>query len=418
MTIAPERLVPLDIFAPRARTIVIGVLGCGVVGGGVVRRLLADGKVAGMPARLARVLVRDAGKSRGDLAIGAFLTTDPRELLDDPAIDVVVETIGGTGVARDLVEAALRRGKHVVSANKSLIASAGPALARLAREHHAALRYEAAVGGAIPIVRAVTDALASEEVLEISGVVNGTSNYIMHAMAAGAPFEAALADAQAAGYAEPDPTNDVEGIDAAQKLAVLSPHAFGAALPWERIVRIGLRALDPADFRLAESLGYALVPLSLARRAEGGIASSVTPAYVPRNHEFARPVGPGNVVRVVGAGSGPLHFSGTGAGREATASAVLGDLAEISRKLARWEHQHTEGLDVASARCFAPVCDVVLRLPPGQADVAAEALGMGARTLSPEAVRLPQVALDGVERLLRRAGIAPRVRSAFPVYEA
>jgi len=418
VAIASEPVSEVRILAPRARTVVIGVLGCGVVGGGVVRRLLADGAIAGTRAVLARVLVRDVSKPRGDLDLSAYLTTDPHDVLDDPAVDVVVETIGGTGVAREFVERALRRGKHVVSANKSLIASAGPALARLARDHHAALRYEAAVGGAIPIVRAVTDALATEEVLEISGVVNGTSNFIMRAMKAGASFEAALAEAQRAGYAEPDPTNDVEGIDAAQKLAVLSPHAFGAALAWERVVRIGLRALDPADFRLAASLGLALVPLSLARRVDDGIASCVAPAYVPVDHEFARPVGPGNVVRVVGAGSGPLHFSGRGAGSEATASAVFGDLAEIARKLARWEHQHTEGLDVVAVRCVAPVGDVLLRVAFGDAEGVARALGVQARVAAPDAVRLAEVPLDGVERRLRRANVATRVRSAFPLYEA
>jgi homoserine dehydrogenase len=404
----------------RRRTIVIGVLGCGTVGGGVVDRLLTDGQILGSPVRLGRVLVRNLRKPHFPEAVEPYLTTNPGEVVDDPEIDIVVEAIGGKTVARELVERALRNGKHVVSANKALIAASAGRLAALAREQHAAFRYEAAVGGAVPVVRAISDILIAERIEEIAGVMNGTSNYIMKRMAAGADFDDALADAQAAGYAEPDPTNDVEGIDAAQKIAVLSLLGFRSTLQADRIERRSLRSLAAEDFAFAERLGYGLVPLTLARRTGERLAALVSPAYVAADHDFARAQGPGNVFRVAGAHSGPLTFLGTGAGSRATASAVLADLADICGRLARWEHQRSDELDHPVAMPLAPSLPLLARVAPGSAQAVAEALaaaGVPASAPADDAVLTAPQRLERFENAVRKASVGHLVRSVFPLYE-
>lgn len=421
VAIASEPVESARAFAEgRRRTIVIGVLGCGTVGGGVVDRLLNDGRILGTPVRLGRVLVRDLQKPHFPAGAEPYLTTDPAEIVDDPGIDIVVEAIGGTTVARDLVERALRHGKHVVSANKALIAASAGRLAKLAREQHAAFRYEAAVGGAVPVVRAISDILIAEQIEEIAGVMNGTSNYIMKRMAAGSAFDDALADAQAAGYAEPDPTNDVEGIDAAQKIAVLALLGFRSTLQADRIERRSLRALEADDFRFAERLGYGLVPLTLARRTGDRLAALVSPAYVPADHDFARAEGPGNVFRIAGAHSGPLTFLGTGAGSRATASAVLADLADICGRLARWEHQRSDELDHPVAVPLAPALPLLARVAPEGAEAVAKALtaaGVSAAVLAGDAVLTAAFRADRFENAVRSARVGGLVRSYFPLYK-
>jgi homoserine dehydrogenase len=404
----------------RRRTFVIGVLGCGTVGGGVVERLLADGEILGSPVRLGRVLVRNLQKPHFPEAARPYLTDDPAEVVDDPSIDIVVEAIGGTTVARELVERALRRGKHVVSANKALIAASAGRLAALAREQHAAFRYEAAVGGAVPVVRAISDILIAERIEEIAGVMNGTSNFIMKRMAAGSAFDDALAEAQAAGYAEPDPTNDVEGIDSAQKIAVLALLGFRSTLHADRIERRSLRTLAAEDFRFAERLGYGLIPLTLARRSGERLAALVSPAYVEAGHDFARAKGPGNVFRIAGAHSGPLTFLGTGAGRRATASAVLADLADICGRLARWEHQRSDDLAHPVAVPLAPALPLLARVAPGHAEAVAEALaaaGLPAAVRADDAVLTSPLRSDRFENAVRSARVGALVRSFFPLYE-
>ncbi|HTV72111.1 MAG TPA: homoserine dehydrogenase [Candidatus Acidoferrales bacterium] len=422
MAIAPDVLLSEQPLSPlRRKTIVVGLLGCGVVGGGVAARLLGEGRINTSPASLARVLVRDLHKARFPESVTPLLTTRAEDIIDDPEVQIVVETIGGTGIAVELVERALRRGKHVVSANKALVAHAGPRLAALARDHHAAFRYEASVGGAIPIVRALADCLAAEDVVELSGVMNGTSNYIMGAMAQGKSFDEALHEAQVAGYAEPDPTNDVEGIDAAQKLCVLSAIGYRRTVRLDRVVRQSLRALSPADFVFAKREGYALVPLTYGRRSEEEVIEAVvSPAYVPADHEFARPKGPGNVVRVVGVHSGPLHFSGTGAGRSATASAVFSDLVEIARRLERWEHQKTEVHDALPLRVQAPKLGLLLRVEPGAAQRVATVLrgrDLVADVLGDDGVKVAHCSLDHCRALLHDAHLGAAVHSLYPLLE-
>jgi homoserine dehydrogenase len=422
MALAPELLIT-EFSLPQARRkpIVVGLLGCGVVGGGVAARLLGTGRIDQTPAKLACVLVRDLHKPRFPEEVMPLLTTRPEDIVDDPKVRVVVESIGGTEMALDLVERALRNGKHVVSANKALVALAGPRLAALAREHHAAFRYEASVGGAIPIVRALADCLAAEEVVEIAGVMNGTSNYIMVAMALGKSFEEALAQAQDAGYAEPDPTNDVEGIDAAQKLCVLSAIGYRRTLRLDRITRRSLRELSAEDFVFAQRCGYALVPLTYGRRRRDEcVEALVSPAYVPKDHEFARPKGPGNVVRVIGLHSGPLYFSGTGAGRNATASAVFSDLVEIARRIERWEHQKTDVPQAYPMQVEVPQFPLLLRVEAESADRVIEALqahGVSAERVREDGVKVMGCPLDRCRAVLGELLLEHLVCSYYPLLE-
>ncbi|HEY4440392.1 MAG TPA: homoserine dehydrogenase [Candidatus Elarobacter sp.] len=298
----------------------IGLLGCGTVGSSVARRLLAS-----HPGLVRGIAVRDPFKPR-EVAWDDF-DGDPFEVVDDPSVRVVVECIGGVGLARELVLRAIARGKDVVTANKDLIATEGPWLAQFAARTGATLRYEAAVGGAIPIVRALAGSLADEDVLEVGGVLNGTTNFILDAMANGADYADALAEAQRLGFAESDPRADVDGHDAAHKLAILAGLAFHRPSVSGGIFRRGIAAVSAADVRAGAQRGWTLKLLALARRSDdGAVEAGVTPAYVPHSHPFAQPRGPQNVVRVVGRGSGALTFSGAGAGGDATASAVVADV--------------------------------------------------------------------------------------------
>jgi homoserine dehydrogenase len=299
-------------------------------------------------------LVRDLYKARQPEAVIPLLTADPQDVIGDPGVHVVVEAIGGVEPARTFVEAALRAGKHVVTSNKALIAAHGAALSLIAQQNHAALRYEASVAGAIPVVRTLGEILAVEEVVEIAGVLNGTSNFVVNAMREGGTLDDAIRRAQEAGYAEVDPSDDLEGVDAARKLAVLAPLAFRSRIDDARIVRTSLRTLTPEHFARARELRAAIVPLALVRSNDARIEAMVSPALVPQEHEFARLRGPENLVRVQGTHSGTLRFSGHGAGRSATASAVLSDLAEIARRRSRWQAQSVAPIDFTETTPLVP----------------------------------------------------------------
>jgi homoserine dehydrogenase len=306
----------------------VGLLGCGVVGAAVARRLLAA-----HPGWLRAVAVRDPRKTR-DVPWDAW-GGDPFAVVDDPTVGIVVECIGGVRLARELVLRAIAHGKDVVTANKELIAHDGPWLRAFAARTGATLHYEAAVGGAIPILRCLETALSHEPILEAGGVVNGTTNFVLSRMEAGETYAAALAEAQRRGFAEADPRNDVEGFDAAHKLAILATLAFRAAVSPASIPRRGIAAIAPADVALAAQRGWRLKLIALARRTDAGLEAAVTPAYVPRGHAFARPDGAENVVRLVGAESGPLEFFGLGAGGAASASSVVGDIVAAIEARAR-----------------------------------------------------------------------------------
>jgi len=324
----------------------IGLLGCGTVGSGVARRLLAS-----HPELLRGIAVRDPRKSR-DVRWTDF-STDPFDVVDDPGVRVVIECIGGLGLARELILRAIARGKDVVTANKDLIATEGPWLAAFAARTGATLRYEAAVGGAIPIVRALQGALAGEDVFEIGGVLNGTTNFMLDAMESGADYADALAEAQRRGFAEADPRSDVDGHDSAHKLAILAGLAFRRPAVSPALARRGIGEISQADVRAGAERGLRLKLLAVARRVGDVIEAGVTPAYVPEDHPFARPRGAENVVRVVGRGCGPLTFSGFGAGGDATASSVVADVQAALDARERLPAHDGEDLDPRALR--APV---------------------------------------------------------------
>jgi homoserine dehydrogenase len=316
------------------RDVRIALLGCGTVGSGVARLLVNS--TSSVPARsgvdywLAGIAVRSLAKPRPAEIPADLFSEDARALALDPTIDVVIECIGGTGVAAELVVAALESGKHVVTANKDLLATRGPELRALAASNGVTIAYEAAVGGAIPIVRTIAESLAGEEILEVGGVLNGTTNFILSEMFDGSSYHSALAQAQRLGFAESDPTNDVEGIDAAHKLAILAQLAFRRGLVTPEIPRTGITSLSPADHSLAKRADWRLKLIGCARAD----ASIVTPAYVPIAHPFAQPSGPQNCIRVTGRSSGSLTFAGTGAGSDPTASSVVGDVVAVLHRIA------------------------------------------------------------------------------------
>jgi homoserine dehydrogenase len=295
------------------------LLGCGVVGSAVARRLLDR-----HPGLLRAIAVKNPAKPR---SVGwSDWSADPFAVVDDPSVGVIVECIGGVRLARELVLRAIAHGKDVVTANKEMIAHEGPWLSAFAARTGATLHYEAAVGGAIPVLRTLLSSLAEEPIDEIGGVVNGTTNFILSQMEQGAAYEDALDEAQRRGFAEADPRNDVEGHDAAHKLTILATLAFRRPVAFATMPRCGITALGPAQFARAAQRGWRVKLLALARRTASGVEAGVTPAFVPREHPFARPNGAENIVRVVGSGAGSLEFFGLGAGGDPTAASVVGDI--------------------------------------------------------------------------------------------
>ena len=350
-----------------AHEIGIGFLGMGNVGETVVATLLerAEAFRAQMGATLAlrRVAVKDPSRPRGiDLPAGV-LTGDAAEVLDDPSVDIVVELIGGDGAAGDYVRRALAGGKHVVSANKELIAKAAPELFDLARANGAALRFEASVGGGIPVIAPLLRDLPANRVVAIRAIINGTTNFILTNMAQrGESFEDALAQAQALGYAEPDPTNDVDGHDAAFKIAIMAGLAFGTHVPPEAVATEGIRSLAPQDFRYARELGYVIKLLAIAERHGDGVLARVHPALLPESEPLARVDGVQNAAQIQGDLAGTLTFQGAGAGAAPTTSAVLADVLDVARSLAEgapprwdpgpWRSGETLGLGALETRYY------------------------------------------------------------------
>ena len=313
-------------------------MGLGVVGGGVAETLLHPrqpvSRTVGCPVRLRKVLVRDLAKRRSSSLPSDFLTTDPRDLLDDPEIDVLVEVMGGESPAGEYIREGLSRGKHVVTANKEVMAKRGPELMSLAADGRVNLLFEASVGGGIPIVGPLMKDLLANQVNSIHAIINGTTNYILTRMAWDRiEFSAALKEAQDQGYAEADPTDDVDGIDAAYKLAVLATLAFHTIVRAQDVYREGISRLQPQDFRYAQELGYAIKLLAIAKRDGDSVQARVHPSFVPQDHMLAKVEGVFNAVEVEADLIGRVLFHGMGAGRNPTTSAVVGDLVEIARKL-------------------------------------------------------------------------------------
>jgi len=316
----------------------VGIIGAGNVGGALVellndpdrREALLDAATG--PIELVGVAVRDAAKRRKGIP-KHLLTTDVAGLVANDDLDILVELAGGIKPARVYIETALRHGVSVVTANKALMAECGTELAQLAHQNGADLFYEAAVGGGIPILRALRTSLAGERINRVMGIVNGTTNFILSKMTSeGSDYAAALKEAQSLGYAEADPSADVEGYDAAAKVQILSSLAFGTELVGDAIARQGIVGVRSVDVEFAQRSGYVIKLLGVAERiGDSGISRRAHPAMIPVDHPLASVHGAMNAVFVEGVRSGPLMWLGQGAGGEATATAVLGDLLDAAR---------------------------------------------------------------------------------------
>ncbi len=327
----------------KAKEIGIGLIGLGTVGSGVVKLLKRQAKriaaQAGVKLVLRRVAVRSSSKKRGVVVPRVLLTTRPRAVVEDPSVEILVELAGGVHPAQEWIERAFELKKHVVTANKALLAEKGKSVFASARRNRRRLGFEASVCGGIPIIRAIREGLVADDVDQILGIVNGTCNYILSAMSQrGVDFASALKEAQAHGYAEADPRLDVEGIDSAHKLAVLSRLAFDAEVDFKRISIEGIRRITASDIAYAKELGYVLKLLVIGKKKARGLELRVHPTLLPLDHPLASVRGVYNAVYVHSRQSGDLLFYGRGAGQMPTATAVLSDVIEIAQDM-------TKGLD-------------------------------------------------------------------------
>ena len=317
----------------------IGLLGCGTVGGALVdlldaRRATITART-GVELRIGAIAVRDTAKHQDRLADPSLLTTDTAAVVADPEVDIVVELIGGTDPALTLVRTALENGKPVITGNKELLAAHGPELYAVAAEHGVDLLFEAAVAGGIPLIRPLRESLVGEDISRVMGIINGTTNYILTKMSQeGADYADALADAQALGYAEADPTADGEGYDAGAKAAIIASIVFGVDVRSGDVQHEGISSITAADIDTAKRLGYVIKALAVIERADGEVAVRVHPAMVPTGHPLANVNDSFNAVFVEGATVGDLMFYGRGAGGGPTASAVLGDLVDAAVNVA------------------------------------------------------------------------------------
>ena len=368
-------------------TVGVGLLGCGTVGANVADRLKRERDAierrSGVRYELRGVAIRDLGKARPESLERALFTRDARAIVDDPQVDLIVELIGGTNDAAELVERALERGRHVVTANKDLLATQGPRLFALAASRGSSLRFEGAVAGAIPVVRTLGEALAGDEIESIAGVINGTCTFILAAMERGSSFDEALKDAQRLGYAEADPSNDVEGTDAAHKLALIAQLAFELGVVSPRIARTGIGSITQRDVARAGMLGFRLRLVAATRRTASGISAAVAPVLVPRDHDFAATSGAENVVHVFARDAGRLVLRGAGAGGAATGSAVLGDVVSVLRSLGERRDSSAKGRLRTLTPAFevAPFFARATSIP----ELAQYAVWNDALTVSPEA---------------------------------
>ncbi len=318
------------------KPIQIGLLGIGTVGSGTFRVLARNQEEirrrAGRGIEVAMVADLDVERARAVVGDRARVVADAREVIADPGIRIVVELIGGCGVARELVLAAIAAGKHVVTANKALLAVHGGEIFAAARAQGVMVAFEAAVAGGIPIVKALREGLTANRIEWLAGIINGTTNFILSEMREkGLDFAAALADAQRLGYAEADPTFDIEGVDAAHKATLMGAIAFGIPVQFDKAHVEGITRLQATDIRYAGQLGYRIKLLGIARRRPGGIELRVHPTLVPAKRLIANVEGAMNAVLVQADAVGTTLYYGKGAGSEPTASAVIADLVDIAR---------------------------------------------------------------------------------------
>ena len=318
----------------------IALMGFGTVASGIPFLLKENGdkivQAAHTEIEVSKVLVKDEEEKARLLAAGNDFNfvTDVNEILEDADIKIVVELMGRIEPAKTFITCALEAGKHVVTANKDLLAVHGQELLEIAKKHHVALYYEAAVAGGIPILRTLVNSLASDKITRVLGVVNGTSNFMMTKMVdEGWSYDQALAEAQALGYAESDPTNDVDGIDAAFKMVILSQFAFGMPIAFEQVSHKGIRNITPEDVAVAQELGYVVKLVGSIEETSSGIAAEVTPTFLPKAHPLASVNGVMNAVFVESIGIGESMYYGPGAGQKPTATSVVADIVRIARRL-------------------------------------------------------------------------------------
>ena len=338
----------------------VGLIGLGVVGGGVARALLERrdyfARQVGAPLVVRRAAVRDLSKPRSVALPDGVLTNDPAAVLSDPDVDIVVEVIGGEEPAGSYIREALARGKHVVTANKELISKSGPELLADAHSRGLDIMFEASVGGGIPLIAPLRRDLLANRITSIRAIINGTTNYILTSMARdGAVAEAlrkngiepasrggyaeALAAAQQLGYAEPDPTNDVEGYDSAYKLAIMASLGFRARVRPTDVHTEGITRLHATDFAYAQELGYVIKLLAVAERTDDGFVARVAPVFVPQSEPLAKVDGVYNAVQIYGDLTGTVLFQGRGAGADPTSSAVVADLLDLAHSIVLGNHE-------------------------------------------------------------------------------
>lgn len=331
------------------KTFKIGLLGLGTVGGGTVNILqetLSEiQRRIGHNIEVSIIAVRDLNRSRPVDTTGIQMTDNPQDVVNHPEVDIVVELMGGTGLAKDLLTQAILNNKHVVTANKALIAEFGNELFALANENNVMVNYEAAVAGGIPIIKAVREGLAANKIEWLAGIINGTGNYILTEMKKpSADFAAVLKVAQELGYAEADPTFDVEGIDAAHKLTILASIAFGIELQFNKVYTEGISKVTAEDIQFAEQLGYQIKHLGLATRTENGYSLRVHPTLVANDVLIANVNGVMNAVMAKGDHVGPTMYYGPGAGAGPTASAVVADIIDVIRAQSQNVEDRVPGL--------------------------------------------------------------------------
>ena len=343
----------------------VGLVGFGTIGSGVARLLVSESKFierrVGARIKLARVADIKPGRREGIKLPKGVFTTDTISVVDDPTIPIIIELIGGKTAARTLVRRALEAGKHVVTANKALLAVHGEELFRIAHRKGVNLAFEASVGGAIPIIRSLREAFVATRFSSIFAIINGTSNYILTEMTRrGADYRDALAEAQKLGYAEADPTFDVDGTDAAHKLAILVMMAFGTPVNFSRIYRQGITGITPNDMEFAHEFGYRIKLLAIAKSDGTAIEARVHPTLIPEGHVLAGVEGVLNAIYLTGDPMGEAMLAGRGAGMMPTAGAVLGDVVEIVRDIISGSAPHRATMRAWPERSFRrmPIRDI------------------------------------------------------------
>jgi homoserine dehydrogenase len=344
----------------------VGLLGLGTVGSGVAeiltRKRAEVEREVGLPVELCRVLVRDLTKRRGFALDSSLLTTNPDDVLDDPSINLVVEVMGSEEPAGSYIRRAMQAGKQVVTANKELVAKRGPELLALAAEKNVDFHYEASVGGGIPLIAPFKQDLVANRIQRVKAIINGTTNYILTQMTEeGVEFGEALGEAQRLGYAEADPANDVEGVDAVYKLAILSALAFHTDVRPDDIYREGITRLSARDFRYARDLGYTIKLLALAGEDDGQVEVRVHPVLLPSHALLARVDGVYNAVQVEGDLVGKVMFTGRGAGALPTASAVIADVIDIAQDVQRQMGFITPVIHYDDGKRIKPMAEVRTR---------------------------------------------------------